>query len=170
MKTGWQGKMSFPLITRVPLRRPRNFSRSLGMTPRAKAAWRKAAPRMAKGRGGSSLPPWDRCVPELGGGNLPVCALSTTQRIETKRHRVCLEVPEEVVSKNEEDEAHYGKRPRLNLIPPRAPSQDVRRTKGLTCFRLSCAEVTVSTVLSQKRLPCPLVSQVRPSWSSLPPS
>ncbi|TWW72745.1 Lysine-specific demethylase 4A [Takifugu flavidus] len=55
---------------------------------------------------------------------------STTQRIETKRHRVCLEVPDDVVSKSDEDEEHYGKRPRLNLIPPRAPSQDVRRTKG----------------------------------------
>lgn len=61
-------------------------------------------------------------------------ALSTIQRIETKRHRVCLEVPEDVVSKNDEEEEHYGKRPRLNLIPPR-PSQDVRRNKGsITCL------------------------------------
>ncbi|AWP04316.1 putative lysine-specific demethylase 4A-like [Scophthalmus maximus] len=57
---------------------------------------------------------------------------STTQRIETKRHRVCLEVPEEVVPKDEddEDEEHYGKRPRLSLIPPRTTSQDGKRNKG----------------------------------------
>ncbi|XP_039999500.1 lysine-specific demethylase 4A-like isoform X2 [Xiphias gladius] len=57
---------------------------------------------------------------------------STTQRIETKRHRVCLEVPEEVVLKDEdeEDEEQYGKRPRLSLIPPRITSQDGRRNKG----------------------------------------
>ncbi|XP_054482589.1 lysine-specific demethylase 4A-like isoform X2 [Anoplopoma fimbria] len=57
---------------------------------------------------------------------------STTQRIETKRHRVCLEVPEEVVPKDEdEDDAEqYGKRPRLSLIPPRTTSQDGKRTKG----------------------------------------
>ncbi|XP_022610687.1 lysine-specific demethylase 4A-like isoform X3 [Seriola dumerili] len=57
---------------------------------------------------------------------------STTQRIETKRHRVCLEVPEEVVPKDEdeEDEEQYGKRPRLSLIPPRTMSQDGKRNKG----------------------------------------
>ncbi|XP_029929652.1 lysine-specific demethylase 4A-like isoform X2 [Myripristis murdjan] len=56
---------------------------------------------------------------------------SPTQRIETKRHRVCLEVPDEVVPKEEdEEEEQYGKRPRLSLIPPRAPSQDCRRNKG----------------------------------------
>uniref|UniRef100_A0A3Q3Q080 [histone H3]-trimethyl-L-lysine(9) demethylase n=1 Tax=Monopterus albus TaxID=43700 RepID=A0A3Q3Q080_MONAL len=54
---------------------------------------------------------------------------STTQRIETKRHRVCLEVPEEVVPKDE-DEEQYGKRPRLSLIPPRIMSQDGKRNKG----------------------------------------
>lgn len=43
-------------------------------------------------------------------------------------------MPEDVVSKNDEEEEHYGKRPRLNLIPPR-PSQDVRRNKGsITCL------------------------------------
>nr|XP_046264252.1 lysine-specific demethylase 4A isoform X3 [Scatophagus argus] len=57
---------------------------------------------------------------------------STTQRIETKRHRVCLEVPEEVVPKEEEEEdmEQYGKRPRLSLIPPRTMSQDGKRNKG----------------------------------------
>uniref|UniRef100_H2T5W1 [histone H3]-trimethyl-L-lysine(9) demethylase n=1 Tax=Takifugu rubripes TaxID=31033 RepID=H2T5W1_TAKRU len=79
-------------------------------------------------------------------------------RIETKRHRVCLEVPDDVVSKSDEDEEHYGKRPRLNLIPPRAPSQDVRRTKGLTCFCLGCAEVTLFPVSSQKKVSFHLVS------------
>ncbi|XP_029381007.1 lysine-specific demethylase 4A isoform X2 [Echeneis naucrates] len=54
---------------------------------------------------------------------------SMTQRIETKRHRVCLEVPEEVVPKDEEEE-QYGKRPRLSLIPPRIVSQDGKRNKG----------------------------------------
>ncbi|XP_073346708.1 lysine-specific demethylase 4A-like isoform X1 [Pagrus major] len=57
---------------------------------------------------------------------------STTQRIETKRHRVCLEVPEEVVPKDEDEEdvEQYGKRPRLSLIPPRVMSQDGKRNKG----------------------------------------
>uniref|UniRef100_A0A8C9YFF0 [histone H3]-trimethyl-L-lysine(9) demethylase n=1 Tax=Sander lucioperca TaxID=283035 RepID=A0A8C9YFF0_SANLU len=58
---------------------------------------------------------------------------STTQRIETKRHRVCLEVPKEVVPKDEDVE-QYGKRPRLSLIPPRTMSQEGKRNKGiLTC-------------------------------------
>lgn len=58
--------------------------------------------------------------------------LSTKQRIETKRHRVCLEVPEEVVPQVEdEDEEQYGKRPRLSLIPPRAVAQDGKRNKGI---------------------------------------
>lgn len=57
---------------------------------------------------------------------------SMTQRIETKRHRVCLEVPEEVVPKDEDEEdvEQYGKRPRLSLIPPRTTSQDGKRNKG----------------------------------------
>ncbi|XP_075877123.1 lysine-specific demethylase 4A isoform X2 [Nelusetta ayraudi] len=61
---------------------------------------------------------------------------STTQRIETKRHRVCLEVPEEVVPKNEDDdgeeeeEQQYGKRPRLSLIPPRSLLHDGKKNKG----------------------------------------
>lgn len=59
--------------------------------------------------------------------------LSTKQRIEAKRHRVCLEVPEEVVPKDEDDEdaQQYGKRPRLSLIPPRMTSQDCRKNKGV---------------------------------------
>uniref|UniRef100_A0A7N8YKK6 [histone H3]-trimethyl-L-lysine(9) demethylase n=1 Tax=Mastacembelus armatus TaxID=205130 RepID=A0A7N8YKK6_9TELE len=58
---------------------------------------------------------------------------SATQRIETKRHRVCLEVPEEVVPKDEdeENEGQYGKRPRLSLIPPRAMLQDCKRNKDV---------------------------------------
>lgn len=57
---------------------------------------------------------------------------STTQRIETKRHRVCLELPEEVIPKDEdeEEEEEYGKRPRLSLIPPRNVSQDGKKNKG----------------------------------------
>ncbi|XP_028284310.1 lysine-specific demethylase 4A isoform X2 [Parambassis ranga] len=57
---------------------------------------------------------------------------STKRRIETKRHRVCLEVPKEVVPKDEDDEEaqRYGKRPRLSLIPPRMTSQDCRKNKG----------------------------------------
>ncbi|KAM4551873.1 lysine-specific demethylase 4A isoform 2-T2 [Odontesthes bonariensis] len=54
----------------------------------------------------------------------------STQRIETKRHRVCLDVPEEVVPKDEEDAEQYGKRPRLSLIPPRTTAQDGKRNKG----------------------------------------
>ncbi|KAE8291101.1 Lysine-specific demethylase 4A [Larimichthys crocea] len=57
---------------------------------------------------------------------------SATQRIETKRHRVCLEVPKEVVPKDEDEEdvEQYGKRPRLSLLPPRTMSQDGKRNKG----------------------------------------
>ncbi|XP_055084374.1 lysine-specific demethylase 4A isoform X1 [Periophthalmus magnuspinnatus] len=58
---------------------------------------------------------------------------STTQRIETKRHRVCLDVPVEVVPKEEnldEQDQEYGKRPRLSLIPPRNISLDAKRNKG----------------------------------------
>ncbi|XP_072219132.1 lysine-specific demethylase 4A isoform X2 [Leuresthes tenuis] len=54
----------------------------------------------------------------------------STQRIETKRHRVCLDVPEDVVPKDEEDAEQYGKRPRLSLIPPRTTAQDGKRNKG----------------------------------------
>ncbi|XP_041848230.1 lysine-specific demethylase 4A isoform X2 [Melanotaenia boesemani] len=57
------------------------------------------------------------------------CERRSTQRIETKRHRVCLEVPNEVVPKDE-DEEQYGKRPRISLIPPRAAVQEGRRSKG----------------------------------------
>ncbi|KAI4809126.1 hypothetical protein KUCAC02_018036 [Chaenocephalus aceratus] len=57
---------------------------------------------------------------------------SATHRIETKRHRVCLEVPKEVVPKDEDEEdvEQYGKRPRLSLIPPRTMSQDGKKIKG----------------------------------------
>uniref|UniRef100_A0AAX7VKB6 [histone H3]-trimethyl-L-lysine(9) demethylase n=1 Tax=Astatotilapia calliptera TaxID=8154 RepID=A0AAX7VKB6_ASTCA len=63
---------------------------------------------------------------------------STKQRIETKRHRVCLEVPEEVVPQveDEDDEEQYGKRPRLSLIPPRAVAQDGKRNKGINTVSL----------------------------------
>ncbi|XP_040026633.2 lysine-specific demethylase 4A isoform X1 [Gasterosteus aculeatus] len=56
----------------------------------------------------------------------------STQRIETKRHRVCLEVPDEVVPKDEDEDGaeQYGKRPRLILIPPRTTAQDGKRNKG----------------------------------------
>ncbi|KAM6918291.1 lysine-specific demethylase 4A-like [Xenentodon cancila] len=54
----------------------------------------------------------------------------STQRIETKRHRVCLEVPDEVVPKDEDDAEQYGKRPRLSLIPPRTTVQDGKKNKG----------------------------------------
>uniref|UniRef100_A0A3Q3G9G4 [histone H3]-trimethyl-L-lysine(9) demethylase n=1 Tax=Kryptolebias marmoratus TaxID=37003 RepID=A0A3Q3G9G4_KRYMA len=54
----------------------------------------------------------------------------STQRIESKRHRVCLEVPNEVVPKDEDDSEQYGKRPRLSLIPPRTTAQDGKRNKG----------------------------------------
>ncbi|XP_034558557.1 lysine-specific demethylase 4A isoform X3 [Notolabrus celidotus] len=55
-----------------------------------------------------------------------------TQRIETKRHRVCLDVPDEVFPKDEDEEdmEQYGKRPRLSLIPPRTVTQDGKRNKG----------------------------------------
>uniref|UniRef100_A0A3Q2U3F5 [histone H3]-trimethyl-L-lysine(9) demethylase n=1 Tax=Fundulus heteroclitus TaxID=8078 RepID=A0A3Q2U3F5_FUNHE len=54
----------------------------------------------------------------------------STQRIETKRHRVCLQVPDEVVPKDEEDTETYGKRPRLSLIPHRTAVHDGKRNKG----------------------------------------
>ncbi|XP_061775815.1 lysine-specific demethylase 4A isoform X2 [Nerophis ophidion] len=59
---------------------------------------------------------------------------SPPQRIETKRHRVCLELPKEVVPKDEDDEngemVLYAKRPRLTLLPPRTMPQDGKRNKG----------------------------------------
>lgn len=52
---------------------------------------------------------------------------------------MCLEVPADVVSKDddEDDEERYGKRPRLNLIPPRTMSQDVKKNKGIVISVLS---------------------------------
>lgn len=49
---------------------------------------------------------------------------------------MCLEVPEEVVPKdeNEDDEEQYEKRPRLSLIPPRATAQDGKRNKGIIYY------------------------------------
>ncbi|XP_059915621.1 lysine-specific demethylase 4A-like isoform X1 [Gadus macrocephalus] len=58
---------------------------------------------------------------------------SPTQRIETKRHRVCLELPDNVIPQEEEEEDEedqYGKRPRLSLLPPRYASPDCKRHKG----------------------------------------
>lgn len=49
---------------------------------------------------------------------------------------MCLEVPKEVVPKDEDEEdvEQYGKRPRLSLMPPRTMSQDGKRNKGIiTC-------------------------------------
>lgn len=48
---------------------------------------------------------------------------------------MCLEVPEEVVPKHDEDdgeeeERQYGKRPRLSLIPPRSFPHDGKKNKG----------------------------------------
>uniref|UniRef100_A0A8C7XPS8 [histone H3]-trimethyl-L-lysine(9) demethylase n=1 Tax=Oryzias sinensis TaxID=183150 RepID=A0A8C7XPS8_9TELE len=57
----------------------------------------------------------------------------STQRIETKRHRVCLEVPSEVALKDEDDPEQYGKRPRLSLIPPRPAIHDGKKNKGVAC-------------------------------------
>uniref|UniRef100_A0A4W5N3N7 [histone H3]-trimethyl-L-lysine(9) demethylase n=1 Tax=Hucho hucho TaxID=62062 RepID=A0A4W5N3N7_9TELE len=52
------------------------------------------------------------CVEEL---NTEGERKSPTQRIGTKRHRVCLDVPDEVVPKDEEEEEEYGKKARLGL-------------------------------------------------------
>uniref|UniRef100_A0A8C5G919 [histone H3]-trimethyl-L-lysine(9) demethylase n=1 Tax=Gouania willdenowi TaxID=441366 RepID=A0A8C5G919_GOUWI len=54
------------------------------------------------------------------------------QRIETKRHRVCLEVPDDVVRKEEGMFEVPHKRPRLSLIPPRMTMQDGRRNRGIS--------------------------------------
>ncbi|XP_047223909.1 lysine-specific demethylase 4A isoform X3 [Girardinichthys multiradiatus] len=54
----------------------------------------------------------------------------STQRIETKRHRVCLELPDEVVPKDEDGTEQYGKRPRLSLIPHRSAVNESKRNKG----------------------------------------
>ncbi|CAL8346000.1 unnamed protein product [Merluccius merluccius] len=64
---------------------------------------------------------------------------SPTQRIETKRHRVCLELPDNVIPKEEDeeeedDEDKYGKRPRLSLLPPRYASPDCKRHKASLLF------------------------------------
>lgn len=58
---------------------------------------------------------------------------------------MCLEVPEEVVPKDEDEEdvEQYGKRPRLSLIPPRTAFQDGKRNKGIITCALSSPLVTV---------------------------
>lgn len=102
--------------------------------PRATAASQTSVLWTGKGRGR-----WFCQCDVLGSEVVTfLCALSTTQRIETKRHRVCLEVPADVASKNndEEEDDQYGKRPRLNLIPPRTAPQDVKRNKGIILFFL----------------------------------
>ena len=91
----------------------------------------------------------------------PLTALlnpSPTQRIETKRHRVCLELPDNVIPKEEDEEEEedeedqYGKRPRLSLLPPRYASPDCKRHKGEgQCHRCTNLVSSSPTMLEQNR-------------------
>uniref|UniRef100_A0A4W5N4V0 [histone H3]-trimethyl-L-lysine(9) demethylase n=1 Tax=Hucho hucho TaxID=62062 RepID=A0A4W5N4V0_9TELE len=66
------------------------------------------------------------CVEEL---NTEGERKSPTQRIGTKRHRVCLDVPDEVVPKDEEEEEEYGKKARLGLA---TGAEECKDTGNLT--------------------------------------
>uniref|UniRef100_A0A674D738 [histone H3]-trimethyl-L-lysine(9) demethylase n=1 Tax=Salmo trutta TaxID=8032 RepID=A0A674D738_SALTR len=69
------------------------------------------------------------CVDEL---NTEGERKSPTQRIGTKRHRVCLDVPDEVVPKDEEEEEEYGKKARLGLTTQGTGAEECKDTGNLT--------------------------------------
>lgn len=87
---------------------------------------------------------------------------------------MCLEVPEEVVPKDEDDEdvELYGKRPRLSLIPPRTMAQDGKRNKGIMittpfyCFPIWQPRLKVTIYLQRYNIKCfffpPLISFTGP--------
>ncbi|KAK6310452.1 hypothetical protein J4Q44_G00185070 [Coregonus suidteri] len=68
------------------------------------------------------------CVEEL---NTEGERKSPTQRIGTKRHRVCLDVPDEVVPKDEEEDEEYGKKARLGLSTQGTGAEDCEDTVTL---------------------------------------
>lgn len=75
---------------------------------------------------------------------------------------MCLELPEEVVPKDEDDEdvELYGKRPRLSLIPPRTMAQDGKRNKGIMittpfyCFLIWQPRLKVTIYLQRYKIKC----------------
>uniref|UniRef100_A0A8C8GJQ2 [histone H3]-trimethyl-L-lysine(9) demethylase n=1 Tax=Oncorhynchus tshawytscha TaxID=74940 RepID=A0A8C8GJQ2_ONCTS len=76
---------------------------------------------------GRCSPSHEPCVEEL---NTEGERKSPTQRIGTKRHRVCLDVPDEVVPKDEEEE--YGKKARLGLTTQVTGAEECKDTGNLT--------------------------------------
>uniref|UniRef100_A0A8K9XG05 [histone H3]-trimethyl-L-lysine(9) demethylase n=1 Tax=Oncorhynchus mykiss TaxID=8022 RepID=A0A8K9XG05_ONCMY len=76
---------------------------------------------------GRCSPSHEPCVEEL---NTEGERKSPTQRIGTKRHRVCLDVPDEVVPKDEEEE--YGKKARLGLTTQGTGAEECKDTGNLT--------------------------------------
>ncbi|XP_064798448.1 lysine-specific demethylase 4A-like [Oncorhynchus masou masou] len=75
---------------------------------------------------GRCSPSHEPCVEEL---NTEGERKSPTQRIGTKRHRVCLDVPDEVVPKDEEEE--YGKKARLGLTTQGTGAEECKDTVTL---------------------------------------
>uniref|UniRef100_A0A8C7ID06 [histone H3]-trimethyl-L-lysine(9) demethylase n=1 Tax=Oncorhynchus kisutch TaxID=8019 RepID=A0A8C7ID06_ONCKI len=75
---------------------------------------------------GRCSPSHEPCVEEL---NTEGERKSPTQRIGTKRHRVCLDVPDEVVPKDEEEE--YGKKARLGLTTQGTGAEECKDTDEL---------------------------------------
>uniref|UniRef100_A0A8D0C5U9 [histone H3]-trimethyl-L-lysine(9) demethylase n=1 Tax=Scleropages formosus TaxID=113540 RepID=A0A8D0C5U9_SCLFO len=75
--------------------------------------------------------------------------LSTSrQRIGTKRHRVCLEVPEEVLPKDEETQLEDRAGKRIRLSPP---GEDSRGDEGRVSFLLCSLSSFLKLVLSAQR-------------------
>nr|XP_061797327.1 lysine-specific demethylase 4A-like [Nerophis lumbriciformis] len=98
---------------------------------------------------------------------------SPPQRIETKRHRVCLELPKEVVPKDEDDEngdmVLYAKRPRLNLLPPRTMPQDGKRNKGPPKLVVTPTKLTLMDPFHRNAVRSPQYSKTRsPAFPSQP--
>ncbi|KAJ3594444.1 hypothetical protein NHX12_003751 [Muraenolepis orangiensis] len=94
---------------------------------------------------------------------------SPTQRIETKRHRVCLELPDNIIPEEEEgdcneeqEEDQYGKRPRLSLLPPRYLSTDCKRHKGPPRLVVTPTKLTLIDPFRRDAGRLPHYSKTRP--------
>ncbi|KAM6948767.1 lysine-specific demethylase 4A [Aplochiton taeniatus] len=104
----------------------------------------------------------------VDGWSLEAEKKSPTLRIGTKRHRVCLEVPEDMVPKEEEEEEEeFIKRPRLSLLPPRAVTEENRKLKGppklvVTPTKLTLMELPSLRTGSPSTLPAAFRAQVQP--------
>uniref|UniRef100_A0A674D6G2 [histone H3]-trimethyl-L-lysine(9) demethylase n=1 Tax=Salmo trutta TaxID=8032 RepID=A0A674D6G2_SALTR len=86
------------------------------------------------------------CVDEL---NTEGERKSPTQRIGTKRHRVCLDVPDEVVPKDEEEEEEYGKKARLGLTTQGTGAEECKDTGNLTGCKAVPSKQTDSSSIKE---------------------